>query len=117
MPMYDFICNRCGKEAEEFFHSHEVPAVLKCPVCESRMSQNYAKKFKVTGLATAGNYPMECTASGVGVEQIAQTREFLRKRGVDTDFNPATGNAILRDPSHRRAHLKALKLVDRDSFI
>jgi hypothetical protein len=58
---------------------------------------------------------MESDAAGVGVEQVAQCSEYVRQRGVPTDFNPKTGNPIFTSQNHRKRFCEVTNLYDRNA--
>lgn len=43
MPLFEFKCEKCGKETEEFVKNCEVS--VKCPVCGEVMSRVYSGKI------------------------------------------------------------------------
>lgn len=47
--------------------------------------------------------------------QVPAERERLRKLGVRIDFN-AAGNPIFESPGQRQAYLRAIGMVDKDSY-
>jgi hypothetical protein len=69
------------------------------------------------GTPAASVWPIHSAAAGCDVSQIKEQTEYDRSVGIPTDYSPKTGDAIYRDASHRRKHLKHHGLVDRDSFI
>lgn len=66
--------------------------------------------------ATTG-WPRKSNALGVGVEQVKEAEESHRKLGVPTNFDPKTGQAIVRDSRHQKKLCKVLGYTDRDSYL
>lgn len=60
-------------------------------------------------------WPFACPSSGVHPSQVPAERERLRKLGVRIDFN-AAGNPIFESPGQRQAYLRAIGMVDKDSY-
>ena len=63
---------------------------------------------------TAGNWPMVSYAAGVHPSQVKEAQEHVAKQGIHTDYTPQ-GDAIFRSRSHRRDHLRAIGLRDRNA--
>lgn len=63
---------------------------------------------------TAGNYPYASDAMGVNPGRIPEAQRLLAEHGVKTEYT-ATGEPIIRDKAHRKAHCRALGFWDRDS--
>lgn len=64
--------------------------------------------------ATTG-WPLHSDAMGVHPEQVPEEMAALKRLGVDTRYDDK-GRPILENRRHRKAHMKALGLVDRNSF-
>ena len=48
MPLFEYKCEKCGKETEEFVKNCDVE--VKCPVCGEAMSRVYSGKiYSATG--------------------------------------------------------------------
>ena len=62
-------------------------------------------------------WPLKSKAAGVAVSQIKEQTEYDRSVGVPTEYCPRSGDAIYRDATHRRKHLKHHGLIDKSSFI
>lgn len=58
-------------------------------------------------------WPIYSDAAGINPEQAKQAHDHLAMHGVKTDYT-STGEAIFRSRGHRKAHLKAMGLVDRN---
>ena len=57
-------------------------------------------------------WPIYSDAAGINPAQAKQAHDHLAMHGVKTDYT-STGEAIFRSRGHRKAHLKAMGLVDR----
>lgn len=63
-----------------------------------------------------GGWPMEpCFASGVNACQAQELRDFLGKRGCETEVTP-DGDPIYRDANHRKRALKLRGIRDNSSY-
>lgn len=62
-------------------------------------------------------WPKRSLAAGVNPDQIKEQEKYDREAGLNTKYDPKTGDAIFRDMNHQRKHLKHHGLVERDSFI
>lgn len=112
---YRFV-NAAGVETlrewhDDEFHAHVQDGVLKIP---SRMGGK-PTEWKLVGTApsvTHGVYsscwPMKCDAVGVELCQVQDAMAEATRIGVPTDFDPETGQAILRDPGHYKRYLEAI---------
>ena len=58
---------------------------------------------------------MESYSLGVEPSQIPEAVAHAEFCGVPTDFNPENGDAILRNPKHRAALSRTLKIHDRNA--
>jgi putative FmdB family regulatory protein len=36
MPIYSYVCDKCGKEFEEFMHLSQKDKKVKCPKCKGK---------------------------------------------------------------------------------
>ena len=57
-------------------------------------------------------WPIYSDAAGINPNQAKQAHDHLAMHGVKTDYT-STGEAIFRSRGHRKAHLKAMGLIDR----
>ena len=57
-------------------------------------------------------WPMASDALGVLPKQVKDATEAAAKSGVPTEFDPKTGQAILRDPHHRKRLAESLGMYD-----
>ena len=65
------------------------------------------------GTPTTG-WPILSDALAVHPEQIEEAKKDAAMRGIDVDFVPEDGRAVLRDRDHRRRMLRAYGFHDRD---
>jgi hypothetical protein len=67
---------------------------------------------------SANNYPLISEACGVLPHQIPEAERLARKHGVNTEYvkgGKHPGQAIFRDPNHRRRHMAAFGQYDQDA--
>lgn len=64
---------------------------------------------------THRGWPLASDAAGVHRLQVPAMIEKDRKLGVPTEYT-RDGRPVFRDRGHRRAYLKAHKLIDRNSY-
>ncbi len=51
MPIYEYICNQCGKDFEKLIFNRS--EAVMCPVCEG---DNVKKKFSIFGMKSGGHF-------------------------------------------------------------
>lgn len=87
-------------------------ALLTSPPRGSKLAE---KRRRRAAAAWEGGFESE--ALGVGVSQISAARAELARKGVDCDFNPRTGAAIMKSDKHYREVGKALGMfTGRDGW-
>lgn len=59
MPIFEFHCNKCGKEFEEIVHSKDFS--ISCPQCSSTDTK---KLISVFSFKSGGNGGMKTSSSG-----------------------------------------------------
>lgn len=66
---------------------------------------------------TAGylGYPIKLNSMAVTTHRRKTMMEHLAKKGVPTEYTPR-GRPIIRDAAHRKQFMKAMNLIDRNSF-
>lgn len=69
----------------------------------------------ITGAASNAGWPIMSEAAGCHPKQIKEFEAHDRKIGVNTKYTQ-DGRAIFRDSNHRRRHLKAHGMLDRNSY-
>ena len=45
MPLFEFLCSRCGSSFEELVRSADATDEVRCPACESREVQKKISSF------------------------------------------------------------------------
>lgn len=60
-------------------------------------------------------WPMRSDAFGVGIHQVEEAAAHMKKMGVPTEYDPATGEAIFRSRQHRKRALEVEEMFDRDA--
>lgn len=60
-------------------------------------------------------WPMRSDAFGVGIHQVAEATAHMKKMGVPTEFDPATGEAVFRSGLHRKRAVEVEGMFDRDA--
>tara|TARA_R100000458_G_scaffold31319_1_gene28726 strand:+ start:3098 stop:3472 length:375 start_codon:yes stop_codon:yes gene_type:complete len=65
-----------------------------------------------TGACSA--WPMKSDAAGVHPDQVGEFSKDSARRGVPTEFDSKTGQAIFTSRSHRSKYLKAYKMFDKN---
>ena len=61
-----------------------------------------------------GGWPFASMAAAIDPEDIPVEQALLRQHGVLTEYT-RTGEPIFRDRAHRKAHLRAVGMYDRDA--
>ena len=67
----------------------------------------------VFGQSSSG-WPMECDATGVNPDQIADAMAADAKNGIHVEYNKQTGAAKYEDASQRKKHCESLRIADRN---
>ncbi len=111
MPVYCFKTQR-GKIVERVFPMGKCPDTITLPRGRSA-GRDIAAEWRGSR-ATPSNWPMESSAVGVNPEEVGAAHQESVNLGVPTEFNPATGDAILRDAHHRKRYCEALGFYDRN---
>ncbi len=119
MPTYVFTC-QCGHSFEKVESMSKHKAVSRCPECACRARQDIMAEHKATGAGAGGcgkgrgvaQWPIHSVAAGVLATQVP---EAMRVLGSKHEFTK-DGDAIFRDPEHRRQCLKERGMVDKQSW-
>lgn len=53
-----------------------------------------------------GTWPLECYQMGVNPSEVREFIEDARRRGVPTEFNPRTGDAIFTSRAHKKKYCR-----------
>jgi hypothetical protein len=70
----------------------------------------------IPGGTPCSGWPMESVGAGVHPDNIKEMHEDSVKRGVPTDFNPKTGDAIFNSREHQLKYLKARGMHNNDDI-
>lgn len=62
-----------------------------------------------------GSWPVLSDAAGCHPDQIPEFRQFLSEKGVEANYTP-DGRLVMESHDHRKRCLKALGMVDRNSY-
>jgi len=109
MPTYCFVCDECGKKAEEFRPMAECGKAMKCR-CGEKMRRDYVAESPGRHLPEV---EIVCVSMGVDRSQIAEETKALRERGL-TDFEfRSDGAMVFKGDAHaaRRARDKAAAVI------
>lgn len=74
------------------------------------------KAFGIPGGTATTGWPMVSEALAVDPSQVAEANERNRKAGVNVQYHPKTGCAIIPDAAARKRLLKLERFFDRDAF-
>jgi len=66
-----------------------------------------------SGAPTGDTWPLKSDGAGCSPDQIPEMQKHLASRGVNTEYDKKTGQAIFRSRGHRNSHLKAMGMHDR----
>ena len=66
MPIYEYKCNRCGKEFEQLVFSSDREDDIACPSCGRKDTSRVLSSFSQGSARTAGagGRPSSCAPSG-----------------------------------------------------
>jgi hypothetical protein len=69
---------------------------------------------KAPGGQHPAGWPFKSDALAVHPKQIPEAMARDRAHGIETEYDPEDGRAIMKDPGHRRAMMKSLGYHDND---
>ena len=49
MPIYEYVCRKCGFRFEQFRHFYDSDAELECPVCGEKSPEKQFSIFSASG--------------------------------------------------------------------
>ena len=49
MPVYEYVCRKCGYRFELFHHFYDSDAELQCPVCGEKSPEKQFSPFSASG--------------------------------------------------------------------
>lgn len=117
MAAYPFINSRTQQKQEFIWTLEEAERNLAADgtYTDARgdvWNQDYASKF---AMAKAGDpWPLHSEAAGVAHDQVKEAEQDAAAKGLHTKYTP-DGRAIFRSRAHRRAHLQAYGMIDRNA--
>ena len=112
---YCYICPECEARIIKNVPMSEFTATVTCLQCGCEaMGIDLVAQHQKT-VNRPGKWPMESDAAGVAVDQVAEVSEYVRARGVPTDFNPKTGNPIFTSQRHRKRFCEVTNMYDRNA--
>jgi len=79
MPLYDYECERCGKQIDIFARMNDTK--LPCPHCKREMKRVPHAQYAISmgGVPTGGYYD---DTLGAHIETLAQKRRLMEEQGV-----------------------------------
>ncbi len=110
MPIYCFICDKCGAYTEQPRLMSDASRPQKCE-CNETMRRCYQAEAPSN---TPGNWPMESDAMGVSPTQVVDAEKDAASIGIPTQFNKETGAAIFTSRKHRKQYCEAKGFFDRN---
>ena len=114
MPTYIFTC-RSGHTFEkiETMATHRVTA--RCPQCGCKADRDIGAEHTSTGTGAGkgvGKWPIESAGAGILPSQVPGA---IKQLGPHHEFN-AKGDAVFRDPAHRRRCLMDRGMIDKQAW-
>tara|TARA_R110002012_G_scaffold142072_2_gene299952 strand:- start:69 stop:437 length:369 start_codon:yes stop_codon:yes gene_type:complete len=79
-----------------------------------RYQRDYGAELRGAVPGGCAAWPMKSDAAGVHPDQAKEFTEMSAKRGVATDFDSKTGQAIFNSRGHRAKYLKTMGMHDRN---
>jgi hypothetical protein len=113
---YCFRCESCGEGWEETRHCGDDVTRGSCPSCGGSGRRDYRAEHTLDRSGEHGMWPMVSEAAGISPCDIPATEARLERMGAKCRFD-GLGRPIFTDMAHRRRVLKAMGLVDRNSYI
>ena len=75
--------------------------------------RDIASEINSSGQGSCGIWPMKSDAAGVHPSQANEFRKDSMQKGVPTEFDQDTGQAVFTSRSHRARYLKAYGMHDK----
>ena len=113
MPTYCLVCPKCGHKQEIFKAMSQSQQIVRCEKCRAKMRRSFSDEHP--GAMTDWTDQLESNGAGVSANQVAEARAFAKKRGIPIEYKK-DGTALFRSKRSRDKALRALGLVDKDSF-
>ena len=112
---YDLICNNSEREKlqEECWNKHAIKGIeVENEIYIRDFKREWAGRKQVIA-----KYPYDSDVMGVdpSPESVRKAREESIRLGVPTEFKN-TGEAVIRDPLHRKRLAEALGYYDKNSY-
>ena len=112
---YDLICSNAEREKmqEECWNKHAVKGI---EIANEIYIRDFKREWQGRKQVIA-KYPYYSEVMGVdgSPESIRAAKEESIRLGVPTDFT-STGEAVIRDPMHRKKFAEALGYYDKNSY-
>lgn len=115
MPTYVYENTITGKEIE---------ITMTMTQMQHRQRKNGTIKLKggaigkrihtVASTTASGGWPLCSLAAGVHPSQVSEMQRKAEAKGVPTEFDKKTGDAVFRNRKHRTKFCKAFGYKDRD---
>ncbi len=126
MPIYSYSNEITGEFVEQKFPIGTAPESVEIEgkrffrdrASDMAANQNgfIMRSDSSSGTTTGrGAWPMKSDGAGCHPGQIPDMEAHAKSRGVTTQYDQSTGQAIFRDRTHRSKHLKAFDLHDNDA--
>ena len=77
-------------------------------------NRDYEAEIAPDGTAGCAGWPMKSDAAGVHPSQAVDFMKDSAKKGVPTEFDTKTGQAVFTNRAHRSKYLKAMGMHDRN---
>ena len=116
MPTYQYCCHSCGINFERVLPIAKCKKRVGCPKCRRPGTRVYAGQSPYCVNQHGKLWPMKSDGAGVHPSQCELFEKDSAKKGVPTEFDRETGQAIFTSPSHRRRHLRLYGLHDNCGY-
>ena len=118
MPYYDYKNTTTGEKTSIFMTIAEMEnrsnADMSIVLDGQRWERDLQSEIDTTNAGGCAVWPMKSDAAGVHPTQVGEFRKDSLKKGVPTDFDPKTGQAIFKSRAHRAQYLKTYSMHDRN---
>ncbi len=117
MPYYDYKNPETNERTSIFMTISEMEkrssADMSIEIEGVRWERDLYSEHNGSGTTSCAIWPMKSDAAGIHPNQVGEFRKDSLRKGVPTDFDPKTGQAIFRSRSHRAKYLKAYGMHDK----
>lgn len=107
MPYYQYQCESCGAQHQQYFMVAEYQDQIDCE-CGNKAGRRYG-----ANTASRAAWPMYSDAMGVHPQQVDEFHKDSVRRGVPTEFT-RDGRAIFESASHRKRYCREYGFHDRN---